>query len=94
MRSSCVLLALLMCTAHPREDEPSGRPLAGEAAIHKNQPAMQVQFSHLTVNSTTGDVIAHPAFAGFGRSFRRTTVTLTAIRTCVKSTRYSRITAR
>ncbi len=67
MRSSCVLLALLMCFAHPREDEQSGRPLVGEAASNKNQPAMQVQSSHLTVNSTIGEVIAHPAFAGFGR---------------------------
>jgi acetyl esterase/lipase len=67
MRSSCVLLALLMCTAHPREDEQSGRPVVGEAASEKNQPAMQVQFTPLTVNSTIGEVIAHPAFAGFGR---------------------------
>jgi len=67
MRSSCVLLALLMCTAHPLEDEQSGRPVAGEAASDKNQPAMQVQSGHLTVNSTIGEVIAHPAFAGFGR---------------------------
>lgn len=62
-----MLLALLMSTAHPRSDEQSGRPVVREAASDKNQPAMQVQFSHLTVNSTIGEVIAHPAFAGFGR---------------------------
>ena len=67
MRSSCVLLALFMCIAHPREDEQSGSPVVGEAASNKNQPAMQVQSSHLNINSTITEVIAHPAFAGFGR---------------------------
>jgi acetyl esterase/lipase len=67
MRSSFVLLALLICSAHPLEDEQSGSPLIGEVASNKNQPAMQVKFSHLTANSTIGEVIAHPAFAGFGR---------------------------
>jgi acetyl esterase/lipase len=56
-----------MCTAHLREDEQSGRPIVGEAASEKSQPAMQVQFTHLSVNSTIGEVIAHPTFAGFGR---------------------------
>lgn len=67
MRSSCVLLPLLMCTAHPRADEQSVRPLVGEVASNTNPLAMQVRYSHLTVDTTIGDVIAHPAFAGFGR---------------------------
>jgi acetyl esterase/lipase len=67
MRSSCVLLASLMCTAHARADEQSVRPIIGEVASATSVIAMHVQFSHLTVNSTIGEVIAHPAFAGFGR---------------------------
>src|SRR4051794_33527387 len=66
MRSSCVLLALLVCTAHPRADEQSARPHIGNAVSNTNQPAMQASYSRLSIDSTIGDVIAHPAFAGFG----------------------------
>jgi acetyl esterase/lipase len=62
-----MLLALLMCTAHPRADEQSAGPPSADAAGNTNQPAMQVRNSHLSANSTIGDVLAHPAFAGFGR---------------------------
>ena len=42
-----------------------------QAAIRRvasttNSIAMQVRYSHLRADNTIGDVIAHPAFAGFG----------------------------
>lgn len=67
MRSSYVLLALLMCSTHPRADEQHATPSVPDAAGNTKQPAMQIQFSHLSIDSTIGDVIAHPAFARFGR---------------------------
>jgi len=41
-------------------------PLA-DAPSNTNPLAMQVRYSHLSADSTIDDVIAHPAFAGFGR---------------------------
>jgi predicted esterase len=67
MRSSFILSALLMFAPHPRADEQSAGQPVEDAASNGNQPAMQVRYSHLSIDSTIGDVIAHPAFAGFGR---------------------------
>ena len=65
--SSCLLLTLLMCATLPRADEQNpARPVA-DAAVNADTPARQVRYSHLKIESTIGDVIAHPAFAGFGR---------------------------
>jgi len=44
MRSSSVLLALLRCTAPPRADEQSVRPLVGEVASNTNPLAIQVRY--------------------------------------------------
>lgn len=67
VRSSCVVLALLMCTAYSGADEQGATRPVADAACNTNPPAMQVRYSHLSIDSTIGDVIAHPAFAGFGR---------------------------
>src|SRR6478609_222422 len=54
LRSCCVLLTLLMCSAHPRADEQSVRALFGGVARNTNPLAMQVRYSHLSIDSTIG----------------------------------------
>jgi acetyl esterase/lipase len=65
--ASFVMLALLMCAPHSRAHEQGASSPAGDAPSDTNQPAMEARYRHLSIDSTIGDVVAHPAFAGFGR---------------------------
>ena len=67
VRIFCLLLALLMCASHPRADEQGATRLSANAVSDPKQPSMEAPRRHLSVDSAIRDVIAHPAFAGFGR---------------------------
>jgi acetyl esterase/lipase len=61
-----VVLALLMCAPQSRAHEGGADSPAEDAPSDTNQPIMEARYRHLSVDSTIRDVVAHPAFAGFG----------------------------
>ena len=66
-RSTCLVLALLSESLYPAaKGQEVGRLNIASVNTMNNQ-AMEDRSGHLNIDSTIRDVLAHPAFAGFGR---------------------------
>ena len=65
--SACLVLVLLSASLHPAawgQDEDR----SNAASVNTmNRQAMESRRGHLSIDSTIQDLLAHPAFAGFGR---------------------------
>lgn len=64
LQSTCLALALLLAPVAGEAQQSSALRAAAAAVI----PAVtELRGEHLTPDSTIGDILAHPAFAGYGR---------------------------
>jgi acetyl esterase/lipase len=68
LRSLCILLTFLPGTSYPGAKEAGAGRSNGALALTMRKPVMKDRVvAHLSIDSTIGDVLAHPAFAAFSR---------------------------